>query len=159
MKTRDKIYVIVPSTLLGLTLILLILNNYIVSYLPPKVLSIYPFLPCPPRNQITTEGVASVTDIHFLSVKPSYHVGEPINPSLVFTTSFDVFIPHISIQNSENKTIWIHGGQFIRDNCGMTLHYTIQDLTEPPRLNQTGQYEMFAGARDKFTSFRFSVIP
>lgn len=159
MKTRDKIYVIIPSTLLGLALIVLLLNNYIVSYLPPKILSIYPLLPCPHSGGIAIGGVASVTDIHFLDVKSRYHVGESINPNLVSTTSFDVFIPRIYIKNSENQTIWIYGGQSIKEGCGMTLHYALQDLTEPPRLNQTGQYEIFAGYPDKFAEFRFSVTP
>lgn len=144
--------------MLGLTLILLLLNNYIVSYLPPKILSVYPLLPCPPRNEIAPGGVASVTDIHFLDAKSIYHVAEPINPSLVSTTSFAVYVPRIYIKNAENQIIWIYGGYPIRDNCRMTIHYTLQDLTEPPRLNQTGQYEMYAGDLNKFAVFRFSVI-
>jgi hypothetical protein len=110
LKTRDKIYVIIPSTLLGMALILLLLNNYIVSYLPPKILSTYPLLPCPSRNELASGGVASVIDIHFLDVKSSYRVAEPINPSLVSTTSFAVFVPHIYIKNSANQIIWTYGG-------------------------------------------------
>lgn len=159
MQTRDKIYIIVPSTLLGLTLILLVFNSYIVIYLPVKILSTYPFLPCPPRGVIAPGGVPRVYDIHFLSVKANYHVGEPINPHLVSTTSFAVYVPRIYITNSANQTIWVYGGYPVRDNCHMTLHYSLQDLTEPPRLNQAGQYEMFAGDSDKHDSFRFSVIP
>lgn len=160
MKTREKIYIIVPSALLGLTLIVLILNNYILSYLPPRLLSVYPLKPCWPHdNGFHTGGVPSVTDIQFLNVKSVYHIGEPINPSLVSTTSFDVFIPRIYIQNSQNQTIWVYGGQSIQDDCSMTLHYSLQDISEPPKLDQSGQYEMFTGSIGKVASFRFYVEP
>ena len=158
MKIRDKIYVIVPSTLLGLTLIVLILNNYIISYLPPSILSMYPLRPCWPSNGFSL-GMDYINDLYFLNEKSSYHIGEPINPRLVYTTSHDIFTLNIYLRNSQNQTIWNYHSHSLKDGCGMTLHYNIQDLTEAPRLNQTGQYEMFAGFLDKFTSFRFSVIP
>ena len=157
LKTRDKIYVIVPSTLLGLTLIVLILNNYIISYLPPSILSIYPLRPCWPSDGMFL-GIDYINDLHFLNEKSSYHIGEPINPSLRYTTVHGIFTPNIYIKNSQNQTIWHYTSHSLKDGCGIALHYNIQDLTEAPRLNQTGQYEIFAGFLDKFTSFRFSVI-
>ena len=158
MKTRDKIYIIVPSTLLGLTLIVLILNNYIISYLPPSILLIYPLRPCWPSDGFSL-GMDYINDLHFLNEKSSYSVGESLNPGLVYTTSHDIFTPNIYLKNSQNQTVWNYDGHTLKRGCGMTLHYSIQDLTEAPRLNQTGKYEMFAGSLDKFTSFRFSVIP
>ena len=119
----------------------------------------YPLKPCWPGDDGFFMGMDYINDLHFLNEKSSYHMGEPINPKLVYTTTHDIFTPKIYIQNSHNQTIWVYGGQPVKEGCGMTLHYNIQDLTEVPRLNQTGQYEMFAGSVDKFTSFRFSVIP
>jgi len=118
----------------------------------------YPLRPCWPSDGFFT-GMDYINDLHFFDEKTSYHIGEPINPRLVYTTSHDIFTPKIYIENSQNQTIWVYGGQSMKEGCGMTLHYSIQDLTEPPRLDQTGQYEMFAGSWDKSTSFKFSIIP
>lgn len=160
LKTKDKFYIIVPSTLLGLTLLVLVLNNYIISYLPPKLLSIYPLRPCWPNDGgLHTEGVPTVTHIQFLDIKSTYHIGEPINPRIISSESFGVSVPRIYITNSSNQTIWVYEGQMIQDNCRLTLHYAIQDVTEPPRLDKTGRYEMFTGSQDKLASFGFDVIP
>jgi hypothetical protein len=105
-----------------------------------------------------TEGVSNVSEIHIFNVKPVYHAGESINPSIVSTTNFDVYIPRIYIQNSQNQTIWVYNGLSISDNCRITLHYSLQDLTEPPKIGQPGQYTIFAGSQDKFASFKFSVV-
>ncbi|MDH2908073.1 MAG: hypothetical protein PXX83_08275 [Candidatus Nitrosotalea sp.] len=105
MKTIDKIYVIVPSTLLGLTLIILLLNNYIIEYLPPNVFAVYPLWPCWPSNGIYIGGPDLIKDIHFLNEKRSYRIGDDINPSLVYTTSNGIIAPNMYIKNSLNQTI------------------------------------------------------
>ena len=159
MKTRDKIYVIVPSTLLVVTLIILALNNYIIEYLPPNVLAVYPLWPCWPSNGIYIGGPDFIKDMHFLNEKRSYRIGEDINPRLVYTTSDGIFAPNMYIKNSLNQTVWHYDMHTLKKGCGLTLHYNLQDLTEPPRLNQTGQYEMVANSFADSTAFQFYVTP
>lgn len=128
--------------------------------MPPRLLLVYPLKPCWPNNhEIFTEGAPYVYEIHIFNMKPVYHVGESINPSLVSTTAVDAYVPRIYIQNSQNQTIWVYGGLSIVDNCRITLHYSLQDLTESLRIYQPGKYTIFAGSQDKFVSFQFSVIP
>ncbi|MGH2612621.1 MAG: hypothetical protein ACRDFB_06175, partial [Rhabdochlamydiaceae bacterium] len=126
MKTRDKIYVTVPSTLLGMTLIVLIFNNYIIGYLPPNVLSTYPLWSCWPNHELSIGGpINPIRSIQFLGEKSSYHIGESINPSLQYTTSIDMVSPNVYIQNSMNQTVWHYDAHTLKwGECSVTLHYT-----------------------------------
>lgn len=163
MKFRDKIYIIVPSTLLGLTLIVLILNNYIISYLPPNILLVYPLKPCWPSDGffIGGPGMTGIRDMQFFNEKPSYRVGEIINLNMVYTTTHDIFTPSIYIKDSKNQIVWKYDGRTLKNGCGLTLHYNLQDMTEPPRIDLPGQYTMYAvgSFTDKITSFQFNVVP
>ena len=101
-----------------------------------------------------------IRNIQFLDEKSSYHIGESINPNLQYATAIDMVTPNIYIKNSENQTVWHYYGHTLkRGECGITLHYALQELTEPPSFNKTGEYEMFAGSENTLATFQFHVTP
>lgn len=157
MRFLEKIYVIVPIVLISSIVILLVLNNVIIGYLPPSVQAAYPIWPCWPRNMGELGPVPFIYDVHFLNEMPNYRTGDPIDPSLVYTTSRGIFTPNIYIKNSYNQTVWHYENVSIKGGCGVTLHYNLHDLTVPPMLNQTGWYQIFASFGDGETAFRFYV--
>lgn len=160
MKKITYAYIFVPLVLSAFFLAMLIFNNEIIGYLPPTILSIYPLYPCwPPNDGFDTGGIpAGGRDIHFFNNYMIYHVCQPIDPGIGYTSedfgieSPDLYIYHgnqtemrmVMAYFEEDSRIPSQEVSFVSDHLnGLTVwHQKGHVLKSGPRCRILAQYSV-----------------
>lgn len=168
MKKITYIYIFVPLILFASFLVVLIFNNEIIGYLPTNILSIYPLFPCWPGNDGFDIGgpPQGGRDVHLFNDFTSYHVGQSINPTIVYTNeNFGIGTPNLYLyhgnltqmrmvqayfqdktQNPDidlnNLLIWHKQSYTLKKGprCVIPAQYSLDEISRPPQLNSTGWY-------------------